>query len=307
MSIHEARSGFFRAATLLTIQLMVFAALAQLFSANTLGQDRTIGKPVGETAQDVSQWTFPGSEIHTLSIENYSGDLVLRESGDGSLRIKATKHNASKADLEKVILDLKRIGDRVIGKVDYRTEFSSAAVAFLVEAPASVPIQLTSSSGNISVDNFPGKVRLETGSGTITLRDVGAEVCATTGSGEIHAYYTRPLKQIGEIASLAEARDKWSSRVIRNDQGGNIVVRAGHRRPGGAPRTLTTGSGNITLHVSAQLSVDVLAESMARRSRTDFPEIRDTGDGRNLAGSINGGGPLVMLSTSSGSISLKRF
>lgn len=296
----------------LTLLILLGETLLPLFSGTRLSpteppDQRTAGKPVGETDREASEWSFPGREIGSLTLKNASGDMVLRRSYNGDLHIKATKHDASREDLERVVIDLKRQGDRVIGDVNYLANYSTASVTFLVEAPPGLSVELNSSSGSLRVEGFEGKLTLDTGSGVIELSDAHGEIHASTGSGDISAYYSRPLAQIGPPTSLAESRATWSSHIVRNEQGGNILTRTGRRRAESAPRTFTSGSGNITLHLSGQVQAGVLAETLSRRFKTDFQEVQDTGDGSRFAGSINGGGPVVVLSTSSGRVELKRM
>jgi hypothetical protein len=238
---------------------------------------RTVARRAGTTDQQETDWRFPASEVRALELTNYSGDMLLRRSPHAELRITATKHGASKNELDKVVIDLKQQGGRVVGTVDYLAEFSTAAVSFLVEAPPGLSVELNSSSGGIRAEGFEGNLTAETGSGTIALSDVGGEVHATTGSGDIHADCTQQLRQVGPPTSLAEARGKWSSRLVRNDQGGNIVIRPGHRNGGGSPpRTLTSSSGTVTLHLAEQIGADLLVEALSQRFTSEFREIKQS-------------------------------
>lgn len=294
-----------RKATLGVLLVAQAVAMFGAFGAAPATAQRTVGRPTGKTAQEVSEWSFPTSEVRSLAIENYSGDIVLRKSSRRDLYIKAAKHNASKEELGKVVIDLKRQGEGVVCKVNYLEEFSSAAVSFEIETPPGVTVSLTSSSGSIDVEKFDGKLDAETGSGAIILRDADGEIQATTGSGNINAYYSQPLRQVGPQPTLEEGRRKWSSRIIKNAEGGNIVMRANLRSGGGAPITLTSSSGKVTLHLNPSLSVNILAETISNKFSSDFHEIRRTDESR-FAGGLNGGGALVFLSTSTGAIEVRR-
>jgi hypothetical protein len=213
--------------------------------------------------------------------------MLLRRSEGAEVRVTAIKHNASQHDLDKVLVDLQRQDDRLVGKVHYLAEFSSVAVNFVVDLPPGIAVELESSSGNITLENVDG------------------EVHADTGSGYIRAVYTQPLRQIGSDADLSKHNGMY--RVTRNSHGGNIIIR---RRDGegahSSPRTLTTGSGNITLRLSDRVRADVLIESLSSPFEATSPDVEELGAGRFLK-RVNGGGPLIEVSTGSGKFAVNRI
>jgi hypothetical protein len=75
---------------------------------------------------------------------------------------------------------------------------------------------------------------------------------------------------------------------------------------------LATGNGDITVMIPSNVGVRISAENQMadsiRRIVSDFREIQPHLIGMHLAaeGRVNGGGPLLQLSASSGTIFLKR-
>ncbi len=132
-------------------------------------------------------------------------------------------------------------------------------------------------SGGIQVGKARG-VRCETGSGIIRLVEVSGSVRASTVSGSVFATFAAgaPIEQ----------------------------------------SYLATNRGDITVLLPSNLAVTVKAMNESAgwvgRMNSEFDEIRPQpmpvwGKGPLLAeGSLNGGGPLLMMTTSNGTISLKR-
>jgi hypothetical protein len=75
---------------------------------------------------------------------------------------------------------------------------------------------------------------------------------------------------------------------------------------------LATGNGDITVLIPSNVGVRISAENSmvdsVRRIISDFREIQPRLNGMRLQaeGRVNGGGPLLQLSASSGTIFLKR-
>jgi hypothetical protein len=135
-----------------------------------------------------------------------------------------------------------------------------------------------SMSGGIVIGTAPG-VRCESANGSIRIGNVTGSVRASTASGNLHV-------------TLATGRLEENS-------------------------FLATGRGDITVMVPSNLAATVKAlnESSGNwtsRFYSEFPEVQprlaEMGPGRPLAvsGLLNGGGPLLMLSTGNGSIQLRK-
>lgn len=138
-------------------------------------------------------------------------------------------------------------------------------------------VSAESAGGGITIGAARG-VRCESARGAIRLKDVSGSVRATTAYGHI-------------TASLTGARQLENS-------------------------ILATGRGDITISVPSNLAVTVKALNETARWAgqvvSEFSEIQprtqEAGAGQPIVafGSLNGGGPVLMLSTSNGSIYLKR-
>jgi DUF4097 and DUF4098 domain-containing protein YvlB len=139
---------------------------------------------------------------------------------------------------------------------------------------SSGPVIVETGAGSIKVRSATN-VQCESGAGTIHLQAVSGELRAATGAGSI-------------VANLSGARALRDSR-------------------------LSTSMGDITVFIPSNLSMTVDAISTApggHRIVSDFPEFRvstEQGAGQSAAhGSLNGGGPVLRLAATGGTIYLRR-
>jgi hypothetical protein len=91
---------------------------------------------------------------------------------------------------------------------------------------------------------------------------------------------------------------------------GNILANLSGSRL--AESLLATGNGDITVVIPSNISVTIRAENQMadtlRRIVSEFREIQPRSVGTHLVaqGQVNGGGPLLQISASAGTIFLKR-
>jgi len=137
-------------------------------------------------------------------------------------------------------------------------------------------VRAESSGGSIAVASAPG-VRCETTAGAIRLRAVRGALRASTAVGNVSA----------ELPPGAKLEDSF----------------------------LSTGAGDIVVFLPSNLAVTIRAQNESigvGRIVSEFPEIRVTESPLERSrpavaqGSLNGGGPLLRLATSSGAIYLRR-
>ena len=206
-------------------------------------------------------------------------------SGGGSIRI-------GRIDQESVIetaggeIWIERAGGPVrastAGNIhigDAESTVSAHTLGGLIEVERARGIVTAESAGGSILIGSAGGVRAESAGGTIKMKNVSGAIRASTASGNLYV-------------ALA------AGRALENS-------------------FLATARGDITVYVPSNTAVTVKAlnESSGYYGRiiSDFPEVRAQvpgmmGSGRPVLaeGSINGGGPTLMLSVNSGTVFLKR-
>lgn len=191
-------------------------------------------------------------------------------------------------------------------------------------------IDASSGGGNIEVNSCQQETTLETGGGSIRVQSCNSRVKASTGGGSI---------DIGDIGGPAELETGGGSirlasakGLVRAETGGGTIelngVPAVHAETGagsiiahlvsgvGHDSSLETNAGDITLYIAPNVHVAVQASIEVASGHTihsDFPEIVVHSDGNDWGphtvtaeGSLNGGGPSVKISTTTGDIYIRR-
>lgn len=171
-----------------------------------------------------------------------------------------------------------------------------------------------STSGNIHVGRVAQSVFAYTAAGLIEVERAGGMVTAETGSGSIQINGARGVRCESAAGSI---RLKHVSGGVRAAAAaGNVTVSlaAGQTLENSF---LASGNGDVTVFVPSNSAVTVKAMNETPGSSggvvSDFPEIQrlPARVGRPMGpvvaqGNLNGGGPVLLLSTTGGAISIKR-
>lgn len=179
------------------------------------------------------------------------------------------------------------------------------------------PLEATTGSGSLKISNIGSEVRASTGSGGIELDGVQGSVNASTGSGHIRGAriaggFTGHTGSGGvEIEQTAPGNSEietGSGSVEVRGVRGSLRVRTGsgsitaEGEPSGEWR-LHTGSGSVTVRLPQQAAFDLYARTSSGRIHTNHPiTVEGTLSPRQVRGEVRGGGFVLDVSTSSGSI-----
>lgn len=180
--------------------------------------------------------------------------------------------------------------------------------------------------GDITVQEVDGPIRCSTNGGGIHIAQAGNLVIADTAGGPIEVGDAKGMvtaKNSGgpiQVGSASEARCESAGGAIRltsisgslkaTTAVGSIIARFQSQPV--AESFLSTGAGDITLWIPSNLKVTVMARNAtyggARRIVSDFPAIavKSAGAAVIAEGTLNGGGPLVRISGSGGTIFIRR-
>ncbi|MCH7749129.1 MAG: DUF4097 family beta strand repeat protein [Acidobacteria bacterium] len=211
----------------------------------------------------------------------------------------------------------------------------AVTIAYEVQVPVGMPVVTHSESGETRVDGVRGAVSVRTQSAAITLADLG-DTRVDTGSGAVSIDGAGPLSvttsssrievtrvsgnlyirtQSGRVTAAfvnegdADIETGSSAITIDGLDGGLVAsTQSGRVRVSGHPRRpwqVTTGSSAIDIEFSANAAFTLDATSGSGSVRTEDLIVRGDTDKRHVAGSIDGGGPTVHLTSRSGSITLR--
>jgi DUF4097 and DUF4098 domain-containing protein YvlB len=230
--------------------------------------------------------------------------------------------------------------DHVAGSVTARTAGGDITLGTMGSS-----VRCISAGGPIRAESIRGDAWLETAGGDITANEVGGHLKASTAGGKIHVTRAGAgvtVNTAGGAIEVGSARGM----VNAESASGPIQIGAAsgvHCQTGSGPIQLTnvsgglnantamgdvfarllrgtpfedsllvTGLGDITVFVPSNLGVKVRAQiesaSNAKRIVCDFPAVKVRIEGAMAVaeGAINGGGPMLRMSSAGGTIYIRR-
>jgi Toastrack DUF4097 len=224
-----------------------------------------------------------------------------------------------------------------IGHTDNRELFRNISISYDLTVPAETslhsasgsgderiqgitgPADVTSGSGSLQISNIGADTRARSGSGDIQLTSVHGSVKATTGSGSIHATgiaggFTASSGSGDVRVEQTAAGDvevgtgsgsvelKGANGAVRVQTGSGSITAQG--QPKGDWR-LHTGSGDVDVDFPDSAAYELVAHTGSGSIHTTQEmSVQGTISARELHGKVHGGGSVVDLSTSSGSINI---
>ena len=173
-------------------------------------------------------------------------------------------------------------------------------------------LHATTAGGNIRVNRAGGLIVARSDGGLIEIQRAGGVVTAQTRGGAIQVGAASGVRC--ESAAGAIRVRSSSGPLLAETAMGSIFAELA---PGALLQdsNLVTGSGDVTVFIPSNLAVSIEAinETMGRLNRivSDFPQIKVKSENSRLRpvvaeGSLNGGGPLLRISASGGTIYLRR-
>ena len=215
----------------------------------------------------------------------------------------------SKGDLEGDLVLTHAPGDVTAGQVGGRVKISTQSGqihvksagkgAELSSAGGDIRIETvmgdlkaTTSGGDIRAGAVSGDARLETAGGDLTVRSAGGSVAARTGGGDI------TLKKV-------------HGPVVARTSGGTIVCEISSTAAPGGELVTSGGDVTITLPSNYRADIDVRvsgAEMEADAISSQFPDVVITRRPGSISGEgkLNGGGPKLIIRSTSGSVLLRK-
>jgi DUF4097 and DUF4098 domain-containing protein YvlB len=174
--------------------------------------------------------------------------------------------------------------------------------------------ELESGGGNIQVKECTGRVKVSTGGGNIDLGDIAGPVEMETGGGSIRLASSKSFVRAETGAGRIELNGVASARAETG--AGGIVAKFISSSSEKTDSSLETSAGDITVYIAPNVRLTIRASIDMANGHTihsDFADIHVTSEGGDWGpktieaeGNLNGGGPTLKLSTSTGDIRILR-
>lgn len=277
---------------------------------------------VGLSSEDVVVETGPGTEA-TVTVRGRGRDL--REEferrrfeigyGNGTLRVRTNPARSGlrlgrveasftvvvrvpeqfRASLNTSSGDV-RLG-RLAGDLDVNTSSGDVALASV----RGQQIGLNTSSGDVQADALDGAVAINTSSGDVAVgRLAGRSASVNTSSGDATFEAVEAARLVVNTSSGDVHVDRLASTATVQTGSGDVALTLARV----APTEVSTGSGEVALGLPRGAGAEVRV-SAGSFSFDDALGFRGDRQRRSAEGRIGGGGPLLAVSTGSGSVALR--
>ena len=156
--------------------------------------------------------------------------------------------------------------------------------------------------GSVQFRNVAGPLTARTDGGSISIRDVGGDLEATSNGGSVAAGRVNGkvmARANGGSVEIDEATDAIDAKAA----GGSVAAYIS-KQPHSDSK-LIAEAGNVELRLPESIAINIDASCSAGRLSSDFSLYGHQDDDR-LKGTINGGGPLVMVRASAGNINIRK-
>jgi DUF4097 and DUF4098 domain-containing protein YvlB len=235
----------------------------------------------------VIEQSFAVDQGGKLSIDTHIGSLKVTSHDQDRVAIEV---NIKGRDEDKFEVNFDHSGNDVSVSGDHTDNGHTGwhgnhiKVTYTIKVPHNYNLNLDTNGGSIEISNLAGKIDAHTSGGSISLGHIDGLVDVNTSGGSI---------DVDEVTGTINARTS----------GGSINASIS-KQPTGDSK-LSTSGGSITVYLAKDIAVDLNAHTNGGRVSSDF-----TVDGRikkkSIRGSINGGGPDLVLKTSGGNVKIRK-
>lgn len=297
-----------------------------------------LGTAASATAEDSIHKEFDVSAGGSLVIQTDVGSIDVKTSNGDALDVTVERSGPRADELD---VDFSMTGNTVTVHGDFPGKWRwgrGPKVRFLVTIPREFNIDLQTAGGSIQVRDLEGEARVKTSGGSLDLGQIQGTVWGRTSGGSItldgcsgatdvdtsggsinigdigddlKAHTSGGSITIGKVAGSVDAHTSGGSirvaevngTISATSSGGSVsAVIAGQPTAGSR---LKTSGGSVRATIASHLSLDISASCSGGRVYNDLDLGSLEQSKRSLDGTLNGGGPELVLHTSGGSVTIE--
>jgi DUF4097 and DUF4098 domain-containing protein YvlB len=263
-----------------------------------------------------------------LYVETFNGSIEVTGWDQETVDISGAKYASTQENLNALKIDVVATGDSIrVRTVRPSERRGNMGAKYTIKVPHKTALErLESSNGGVRVEDIEGPVRLRTSNGGLHVLRVRGDVEATTSNGGVELSDVEGRTVIKTSNGGIRAAQVRGSFDLQTSNGG-IRAELKDTEPGRPVRLassngsieltmdrlendieVSTSNSSITLRLPASIAATVKARTSNSSISSDFDVTARGEIGKNhLEGSIGGGGRLLDLSTSNGSIRLVKL
>ena len=260
--------------------------------------------PIVSTAEDYKEEQVVERELSfqpggRLTLKTVNGGITVTSWDRDAVRVYARKKaRASSRETAQELLEATVVRiDQGAGRIDIRTEYpdrrmikrgKSVSAHYTLTVPKRIDLGLRSVNGGVQVDNVSGSVEAKTTNGGVRIAGVRGQVEAKSTNGGIRLAGIRGAVRAGTTNGGIDVE------VLEVDGDGGEI------------RAETT-NGGIEVALPKAFKAHLKARTTNGHIDTDFPVTVKGRIGKSVEGDLNGGGRLLYLRTTNGSIRLREL
>jgi DUF4097 and DUF4098 domain-containing protein YvlB len=269
--------------------LTVGAALA-LAATTARAQDRAVeaqsqpqapiqARPGGPEGSPRTDQTLDVTKGTRLVLSNNAGEVVVRSWDRDQVRVQATHNDRDRVDMQTADMTL-RIRARA-------SRGPSSLVDYQVTVPRWMPVNLSGTyleatiegtTGEVNVETVHGNVRVVGGSGSVVAKSIEGIITVEKASGKVQATTVNEGIRLSNVSGDVSADTTNGDIVIENAQTTSLeastvngdVTFNGTMRDGGTYR-ITTHGGDIRLGLGGASNATVFVRTFQGDFSADFP------------------------------------
>jgi len=237
------------------------------------------------------------SSVHITTWDESRVEFRVTYKDFGALRIGGKLHidsnqNGDQVELTEIISPGFTIG---VSYLEMHTE---------VRMPKNANLQLEVHDGAVELASLKGNINVRTGDGAINASQLSGKIDLRSGDGAIEALDLDGQCTVSSGDGTIHARGRFDSLDVQSGDGSiQVQVAAGSKIT--SPWSIRTHDGSVGLAVPKDLAADLDLSSRDGHVKLGIPvavqgEISDS----EVRGTINGGGPVILVHTGDGSIRL---
>lgn len=274
--------------------------------------------------------TYPLNAGGSVSVETFNGSIEVSGWEQNSVEVNGTKYASTRSGLDAIRTDVSAPGGTVrVRAIKSSDIFRHGGARFTVRVPRSTMLDLISTSnGHIRIEDVDGNARLRTSNGAIRVSRLKGALEARTSNGSIdgdslegdaklhtsngpiraevtHGQFEATTSNGSITARLTDPATSWPIHLESSNGHIDLTLEAKQ-----IPEVRAeTSNSSIVLRLPTGASAEVRAHTSHASVSSDFHEVlTDNEHGRaEMSGRIGGGGRLIELSSSNGSIKIVRL
>ncbi|ARA92743.1 hypothetical protein AWN76_005890 [Rhodothermaceae bacterium RA] len=266
--------------------------------------------------RDIVKESFDVRPGGVLRVDMDHGNLEI-EAGRGrtvQVEVERIVRAGSREEAEEVLrrhdLDLSADTDDVQIRSRYHEpsrfwgERNRLKVTIRVRVPIEYHVEFATGMGNVWIADLEGRIEGKTGAGNIEIEAIRGEVDLRSGSGNITVEAVDGFVEAATGAGNIAVRGVCGAMEL-NTGAGNVEADLTCQPEDDS--VFTSGAGNVTVYVDAEIRCRVDAVAGMGTARTDFPlRVEGRWMKKSFEGRINGGGPELRLRAGVGNVTLLR-